>query len=206
MYPIRNENHSEADFNSHNIQWIRCETKTAVIPILILAIFSAIRWETRTTVLPILILIVFGVSEKRGPLSYWFKFWLYSVYPRKNEDRSHTDSNCHCIQCNPMGNEDRCHTDFNSHCIQFIRWETRTTVITILILTVFSAIRWETRTTVIPILILNVFCYPIRNEHHSHTDSNSHCIQLYPVGNGDHCHTDSNSSCIQCMQWETGTK
>ena len=184
MYPIRNENHREADFNSHNIQWIRWET--TVIPILILAIFSAIRWETRTTVLPILILIVFGVSEKRGPLSYWFKFWLYSVYPRKNEDRSYTDSNCHCIQCN--------------------RWETKTVVIPILILTVFSAIRWETRTTVIPILILNVFCYPIRNEHHSHTDSNSHCIQLYSVGNGDHCHIDSNSRCIQCMQWETGTK
>ena len=59
--------------------------------------------KARTTLILIEILIVFSVSEE------------------KKRGHSHTDSNCHCIQCN--------------------RWETKTNVIPILILTVFSVIR-----------------------------------------------------------------
>ena len=134
--PMGNEDHSHTVSDSHCIQCIG-KTRTTVIPILILTVFSVfvgnedhchtdfnfhwiqwIRWETRTAVSLILVLIVFTVPGKPEPLSYWFMFWLYSVYPRKSEDHSHTDSNSDCIQC--------------------IRWETTTAVIPILILTVFS--------------------------------------------------------------------
>ena len=119
--------------------------------------FQCIRRETRTTVIPILIFTLFRVPNgKRWPLSYRFECSLCSVYP--------------------IGSEDYCHTDSIYHCIQCIRWETGTTVLLLLILTVFSVsagnedqchaysnyhcfrcIRWETRTTVIPIPILTVF-------------------------------------------------
>ena len=76
-----------------------------------------IRLETRTTVKPILILTLFNVSDgKRRLLSNRFYSSLCSVYPMENEDHSHINS--------------------KSHCIQYIRWETRSTVLLILILTV----------------------------------------------------------------------
>ena len=122
-----NEDHSHTVSDSHCIQCIG-KTRTTVIPILILAVFSVfvgnedhchtdfnfhwiqwIRWETRTAVSLILVLIVFTVPGKPEPLSYWFMFWLYSVYPRKSEDHSHTDSNCPLYSVYPMGNRQTCH-------------------------------------------------------------------------------------------------
>ena len=39
-YPIRNEDQCHTDSNSNSTQCIRCETRTTVIPILILVVFS----------------------------------------------------------------------------------------------------------------------------------------------------------------------
>ena len=111
-------------------------------------------------------------------------------------------------------NKDHSHTDSNSRYIQCIRRETRTTVIPILMFTVFRVFdgkRW-------PLSNRLYLCsvYPIGSEDHCHTDSNSHCIQrirwekgttilltnshcfqCYSMRNEDHFHTDTNSHCIQ---------
>ena len=121
VYPMGNEDHCHTDSNSHCIQWIR--------------------WETRTTVIQILILTEFSVSDgKATPMSYRFLFSLYSAY-RESEDHSHTDWNSDCIQCIRGKKRGHSHTDSNCHCIQCNRWETRTTVLPILILTKFIVIR-----------------------------------------------------------------
>ena len=114
---------------------------------------QCIWWETRTTVIPILIVTVFRVINcKRWPLSSRLYCSLCSVYPIGSEDHCHTNSNSHCIQrirwekgttvlltnshcfqCYSMRNEDHCHIDCNYHCIQRIGI-TRTTLILIQIL------------------------------------------------------------------------
>ena len=123
-----------------------------------------------------------------------------------------------------MGNKDHCHTGSNSRCIQCIRRETRTTVIPILIFTLFrvpNGKRWP--------LSYRFECslcsvYPIGSEDYCHTDSISHCIQCIrwetgttallililiafsvSVGNDINGHNDFNSRCIQCIRWETKT-
>ena len=99
MYPIGNGGHCHTDSNPRCVQCIRRETRTTVIPILILAVFS--------------------VSAGNDiQLPYRFKFSRYQVYP--------------------MANDDHCHTDSNSYCIQCILLEMEATVIPILILAVFS--------------------------------------------------------------------
>ena len=56
----KNEDHYHTDSNSDYIQCIRGKTRTALIPILIVTVFSATRWETKTAVITILILTVFS--------------------------------------------------------------------------------------------------------------------------------------------------
>ena len=102
-------------------------------------------------------------------------------------------------------NEDNCHTDSNYDCIQCIRGKKRTTLILIVIVTVFS-VTDEKRG---PLSYRFQFSlYSVLSDKKRRPLSYRFQFSLYSmylVGNEDNFHTDSNSRCIQCIQWETGT-